>query len=466
MTRTIPRGRRIGGRTHSNRPYAVVLVLINVAALGLMGLLAPLTRELRAEFRIGLPAVGLFEALFLAVHVAAMPFWAWLTLRITRRRLLLVSTLIWSACCGLVALTGNVWLFGLGFLTAGVGSAAVVPCTYSMMADLLPLRERGKNFGWLASAQTMGVGLALLVGGAASESGGWRLAFLVFAGIGTVLALALILRFREEPQAGAMERRRFPPAELPALLGEDRVPSANGHPRVWLVLSGFLSMVPIGAASFWFVALLRNEQGYSSWAAANLMIAVFIIQVPGSIFIGALGDRLAKTRRDAKIRLLLIATLLTLPCYLLGFGLMAGSAGPVLFAAAVTFLALGALTSSAIPPLSFNVANDISTLRKRSQLLSAINVCRIIGRAVGVQLTALLAAAWFDGRLPFGLMAVCLLLIPSAACVGIVARTLRNVGRQVIDAKTDLWQVSNSQPTSPPIAEREQAELVEASASG
>jgi MFS family permease len=139
--------------------------------------------------------------------------------RLDRRRLLATCVLFWSlaaAACGLAQSFGALFACSMGI---AVGEAVLGPIAYSMIADLFP-RERwiAANYVFFLSNVLGGaVGLALSGGavglaaakpdfipGALFGPEPWRLAMLIVALPGPVIALAVLsMRTRRSPSATA-----------------------------------------------------------------------------------------------------------------------------------------------------------------------------------------------------------------------------------------------------------------------
>lgn len=404
--------------------YFTLLVLLNVASQGLQGLLAPLTKELAADLRVDLHSVGDLQSLFLVVYALFTPVWAIAALRYPRHRILVLVSLLWGTCClGVTGTQHPVW-FACGFALAAIGNAAVAPLTLSMAVDLVVPEDRGFAFGWLSTGQTLSLGLAYLVGGALVESHGWHAPFLVFGGLGAASAVALLAWKRYEPRHGAMEM------ELQELFAcgqgydyrmdfRDIAQLARPLSNLWILLASLLNMIPTGAVGFWFIAMLRHEHGFEASAATALMLTLYFVQVPGAVLIGRIADHWALRRIDGRLRLLMHLTWLTLPCYFAGFLIPWDHASlqSLAFWGFLGCVFAGALFASALQPLCFNAVGDVNPPEKRSLMFAVINITRLVGRAIGIQLVAITAAGWHGGRIGPALATVSVLLVPAALCV-------------------------------------------------
>ena len=411
-------------RPEGDPSYLRLLVLLNVASQGLLGLIAPLTKEFAADLGVTLRTIGDIQTIFLVVYALSTPFWAFMAARVSRHRILVVVSLLWGSCCYLVTLTHDPRLFAIGFALAAIGNAAVVPTTFSMAVDVVQPTRRGAAFGWLATAQTISLGVAFLVGGMLGESYGWRLPFMIFGGLGILSSVSLLTWKRYEPCHGAME------GELQELFDKGKAYTYRIRWRdvrlllkplsnLWLLLATVLFSIPGGAVNFWFIAMLRHDHQFDAHDATALLIGLYSIQVPGAVLAGKLADRLARNRVDGKLRLLLGFMVATIPCYLIAFLLPWGEpslASPA-FWTFLVFALLGAFATCAVPPLLYNTIGDVNPPEKRGVTFATISIARLLGRAVGVQFATLVGVFCYSGAISPGIGWSALFGIPAAVCL-------------------------------------------------
>ncbi len=147
---------------------------------------------------------GLGPALFAVL--AGFPL-AWAADRVDRRILLIACILFWSAATaarGIADGFGQLLLFTTGI---AVGEAVLTPVIYSLIPDLFPGNRRVLANFILFGSLVIGVGLGLMLGGAAlqlvetlrpslpepmASLSGWRLVFFLVAAPGVLLALLVV----------------------------------------------------------------------------------------------------------------------------------------------------------------------------------------------------------------------------------------------------------------------------------
>jgi MFS family permease len=411
----------------------ILLVLLNAGALGLQGLLAPLTVELQRDLKIDEAAIGLIQTGFLCVYAAATPLWGFASAHCSRRGLLILASLLWGGCCAALAFVDSQFAFTTVFWIAAVGNAAVIPLTMSMAVDVVPPTRRGVAFGWLATGQTLGMGCAFLTGGLLVESFGWQLPFLIFASFGGTGAFLLVVWLRHEPQHGAME------TELQELFesgstydyrigwsGLKRLFAT--HTNSWLAASTFLCSVGDGGLAFWFIEMLRDEHGFKAVDATWLTVGLFASQIPGAVLLAGLADRVDRRSENGKLILLAGMTVSMAACYFIGLSINWGEASITSppFAAFLVLLIAGAFVTAALPPLLCNAVNDVNPPEHRSLMFSVLTIARLSGRALGVTLVSAIAVKWFSGELAPGLAWASLAFLPAGLCILPVIRNARS----------------------------------------
>lgn len=118
-----------------------------------------------------------------------------------RARLIAVALVVWS---GMTAVTGMAQSFVQLFLArigVGVGEAACVPASHSLIADTVPADRRATALAIFGMGVPIGGLLGLAVGGGIADALGWRWAFVLVGLPGVVLGPLLWFTLRE-PRRG------------------------------------------------------------------------------------------------------------------------------------------------------------------------------------------------------------------------------------------------------------------------
>src|SRR5262245_61165815 len=127
--------------------------------------------------------------------------------RIGRRRMLVVGLVL----CGPASLASAyshtpgqlIWARAL----MGIGAAAVLPSTLSIISNVLDPRERGKAIGVWAGAVGLGVAIGPVVGGALLEKFWWGSVFLINVPIIVIglIAIAFLVPESKDPKPGRID---------------------------------------------------------------------------------------------------------------------------------------------------------------------------------------------------------------------------------------------------------------------
>jgi MFS family permease len=168
-------------------------------------------------------AVGALATVYLAGQVVGALFFGWLSDRLGRRRLFLVTLAVYLVGSGLTALTlgsGPEWIVFL-YVTrfiAGTGIGGEYAAINSAIDELIPARYRGRidiavNGTYWAGAIVGTLGTYVILG-LVDPSIGWRLGFL----LGPLLAIVIVFVRRGHPESPRWQVTHGRAAEAEATL--------------------------------------------------------------------------------------------------------------------------------------------------------------------------------------------------------------------------------------------------------
>ncbi|AQZ36278.1 MFS transporter [Pseudomonas sp. LPH1] len=301
---------------------AYVLSFVDRQILNL--LVEPIRRDLAINDTQMSLLMGLSFALFYTV--CGIPLGRVADTR-SRRGLIAVGILFWSAATAACGMAKLYWQFLLCRIGVGVGEAALSPAAYSLIADSFPAERRATAISVYSMGVYLGSGLAFLVGGLviqfASAQGDvtlpvlgevrpWQLIFLIL-GVAGVLFTLLMLAVKEPARRGAGAGVAVPLSEV------GRYIRANRR-TVLLHNFGFAGLAFAGYGSAaWVPTFYIRTYG---WDAGQVGIVygciVAVFGCLGIVFGGRLADLMAKRgRSDANMRVGLYAALGALPMVVL-----------------------------------------------------------------------------------------------------------------------------------------------------
>lgn len=162
----------------------------------------------------GLSMYAWVTTAYLLTSTVAVPIYGKLSDLYGRKPILILGVLLFltgSALCGLSGEFGDLPLLGGGMMQLivfraiqGLGGGALMTCTFAIIADLFPPRERGKLFGMFGSVFGLATVIGPFIGGFFTDHGtvtllnhevaGWRWVFYVNLPLGLVALFMIVYR--------------------------------------------------------------------------------------------------------------------------------------------------------------------------------------------------------------------------------------------------------------------------------
>lgn len=294
--------------------YALaVLFVINALNFFDRVILGALGEPIRREWNLSDSALGALGTAFTLLYAFVGIPVGRLADRAPRRVILAVAVFIWSALTSLSGLTRTYWQLFITRLGVGVGEAACAPAATSLIGDLYPPEKRARALSLFMMGLPIGIALSYLVGSYVAHAWGWRAAF-VIAGIPGILSAIAVL-FVHEPARGTKENVavvKQASAKSPWLV-------LLSIPTMWwLILSGALHNFNMYALGSFLAPLLMRYHGADLRQAGLMTMIIYGLSgIPGLLIGGAMADRWSVRRRDGRLIVAAVATLLSAPLMLL-----------------------------------------------------------------------------------------------------------------------------------------------------
>jgi len=270
-----------------------------------------LAEPIRKEWNLSDGALGALGTAFTLLYAFVGIPLGRLSDRSSRKRILSVAVLVWSALTSISAITRSYWQMFATRLGVGVGEAACAPAATSLIGDLYPAARRARALSIFMLGLPIGIALSYLVSSFVAHTYGWRAAFFVAGVPGVICAIEAI--FIDEPARGVAEAR---PVEV----------REGSHWRVvltiptmwWLILSGALHNFNMYALGSFLSPFLMRYHAVSLRQAGLISMSVFGLSgVPGLLIGGAFADSMMKRRKNGRLLVGMVAILISIPMLLL-----------------------------------------------------------------------------------------------------------------------------------------------------
>ena len=357
-----------------------VLVIAYIFAFIDRQLMTILLEPIKAEFGASDTAMGFLAGFAFALFFATLgvPV-ARLADKWSRRNVLAISMVIWSAMTALCGLTATFWQMALARVGVGIGEAGGTPPSHSLIASYFPPEQRSTAMGIFGSGTQIGVLIGMFGGAVIAEQMGWRWAFFVF-GLPGVLIGGLVALVVKEPAKKV-------PAKAASIVSD--------LARLWQIpafatiafAAGFTALAGYGMGT-WFPSFLMRVHGLSLTEAGLILGVVGTLgALVGAILGGILCDRLAA--RDARWQLRLPSVGAGLSVIFLGLFLLWPETeqwrlGDFRVPVAVVFLFIGGVVSAFWIGPTYAAVQTLTPSHLRSQasalLLLLLN---LIGMGLG-----------------------------------------------------------------------------------
>ena len=343
-------------------------------------LMTILLEPIKNEFGASDTAMGFLSGFAFALFYAVLGLpVARLADRWSRRNVLAISMVIWSAMTAFCGMAATFWQLALLRVGVGVGEAGGTPPSHSLIASYFPPRERSTAMGIYGSGSQIGVLVGMLGGAIIADQMGWRVVFLIF-GLPGVLIGMLVFFIVKEPAKPVVPDDRSMWQDLMSLW---RIPAF----AILSFATGFTALAGYGMGT-WFPSFLIRVHGLSLTEAGLILGVVGTLgALIGAVFGGILCDKLAS--RDARWQLRLPAVGAGLSVIFLGLFILWPESqfwqlGDFKVPYAVVFLFLGGIVSSFWIGPTYAAVQTLTAEHLRSQasalLLLLLN---LIGLGLG-----------------------------------------------------------------------------------
>jgi len=351
------------------RTALIVLTALNLLNYADRNVLFAVQPLVQSEFHLSNVQVGYLTSAFLGFYMIAAPFVGPLANRYSRKTIIVLGALFWSALTLLTAVTHTYTELLVRHTLVGVGEATFVTIAPTFVADLFSQRIRGKILGVFYLAIPVGSAAGYLLGGYLAPTHGWRFPFYVAAGPGFLIALAVL--FLKEPERGQFDTVKD--ASKPIGFWETLLRLARNPAFLTSTLGMAAMTFSLGGIQVWIPKFLYSERGYSL-EKANLAFGMIIVidGILAALAGGWLGDFLLPRLKGAYYLVSAASMLLGVPVMILALFVR----GPLMIPA-IGVAAFFLLLNTA--PLNAAVINSVGAHIRVTALAVNIFIIHLLG---------------------------------------------------------------------------------------
>lgn len=307
---------------------AILLVAYTIAFID-RTILALLVGPIQRDLGISDTLMGLLHGIAFALFYCALgiPI-ARLSDQYSRRWIILVGMMIWSAMTALCGMARSFLQLFIARIGVGIGEASLSPAAYSMIADMFPPQRLARALGVYSSGVFFGAGVAFMIGGAiissletvttielplVGEIRSWQAVFFAVGIPGALFALLMLTvpepsrkKTRGEQTGGPLPRLwQYMQENRGAVLGH-----FMGFSLIGIVFNGYVAWAP--------TQLVRDFGASAGDVGTALGAVIFIFGGSGIIAGGYFADYLTRRgHKDANLRAGLIGALCLVPACIL-----------------------------------------------------------------------------------------------------------------------------------------------------
>src|SRR6267154_2624460 len=338
------------------------LNLLNYIDRSVLFAVQPLVQE---ELHLSNAQLGYLTSAFLLFYMIAAPFVGPLADRYSRKLIIALGAIFWSALTLLTAVTHSYTELLIRHTLVGIGEATFVTIAPTFVADLFSEEKRGRILGVFYLAIPVGTAAGYLLGGKLGSLHGWRFPFYIAAAPGFVLALAVL--FLKEPERGQFDSVKETP-ERATLLGLARNPAF-----ITATLGMAMMTFSLGGIQVWMPQFLYSDRHYTL-ENANLTFGLIIVAdgILAALAGGWLGDYLLRRMKGAYYLVSAAGMALGVPAMVIALFVKGRTMIPAI-AVAAFFLLLNTA------PLNAAVINSVDAHIRATALAVNIFIIHILG---------------------------------------------------------------------------------------
>ncbi|HEY7005278.1 MAG TPA: DHA2 family efflux MFS transporter permease subunit [Sphingomicrobium sp.] len=229
---------------------------------------------------------------YIVASAIALPISGWLADRVGRKRLLLISVVVFTAASVLCATATSLAEMVLFRALQGVGGAFIVPLAQATLFDINPREKHGQAMALFGGGVMIGPILGPVLGGWLTDNYNWRWVFLVNLPVG-ILCILIMMRFMPKTETQKRKFDMFGFALLAICLASLQFCLDRGEQKDWFSSPEILieAGLAIGAGWMFLVHMVTAEHPLFDRAMfkdRNFATSVVFMAVTGVLLLAGL----------------------------------------------------------------------------------------------------------------------------------------------------------------------------------
>ncbi|MBS0394025.1 MAG: MFS transporter [Proteobacteria bacterium] len=185
----------------------VVTVLVYTLSIADRYVTSTVLDSIRVELHMSDSGIAFVTGVALAWFYVILGFpVSWLIDRFSRRNIIALSMIAWSAMTTFTGLARSQLHFLLARIGVGIGEAGGTPGANSLLSDYFPVARRPMALTIFSLGAPIGAWIASTIAGAIADRYGWRQVFIALGIPGVVAGIVVFLTVRE-PRRGQLDHK-------------------------------------------------------------------------------------------------------------------------------------------------------------------------------------------------------------------------------------------------------------------
>lgn len=240
--------------------------------------------KIERDFKLG----GEISLVFWLIGGFFTLFFGYFTDIVSRKKLLIASMLFGEIPCFLTGFVETYQQFFWLRALTGIGIGAIIPITYSLLADYFPSNMRSAATGYLGLIVGLGIGGGQLLAGFTGPEYGWKISFIIVS-VPNFFFLLLYALFATEPERGKSDENVSDITKLDYSIIKKLVSKKT---NILVFLQGIAGTVPWSVFFVYLTDYLAQDIGYSVQVASLVVFVIGIAAMVGGFVGGLIGNKL------------------------------------------------------------------------------------------------------------------------------------------------------------------------------